>query len=133
MEIKKKQKLTMQWFAKLQNLICDSVEQLEKEHGANIKFKNNKWKYGEFRTIKGKVIEKGGIAFSNVTGKFPREFAKKIPGTKGSSTFWSSGISVILHPINPKIPAMHFNTRFICTQKTWFGGGMDVTPCLVDN
>ena len=38
MEIKKKQKLTKQWFSKLQNLICDSVEQLEKEHGANIKF-----------------------------------------------------------------------------------------------
>jgi len=37
-----------------------------------------------------------------------------------------------LHPKNPKIPAMHFNTRFICTQKNWFGGGMDATPCLVD-
>jgi len=133
MEIKKKQKLTKQWFSKLQNLICDSVEQLEKEHGANIKFKNNKWKHGEFRTIKGKVIEKGGIAFSNVIGKFPKEFAKKIPGTKGSATFWSSGVSVVLHPINPKIPAMHFNTRFICTQKNWFGGGMDATPCLADN
>ena len=28
---------------------------------------------------------------------------------------------------------MHFNTRFICTQKNWFGGGMDATPCLADN
>jgi len=28
---------------------------------------------------------------------------------------------------------MHFNTRFICTQKSWFRGGMDITPCLVDN
>jgi len=33
---------------------------------------------------------------------------------------------------NPKIPAMHFNTRFICTRKNWFGGGMDITPCLKD-
>jgi len=28
---------------------------------------------------------------------------------------------------------MHFNTRFICTKKSWFGGGMDVTPCFIDN
>ena len=132
MKIKKKQDLVKKWFIKLQNIICENIELLEKEYGSNKKFKKNKWKYGEFRIIKGKVIEKGGVAFSNVVGKFPKEFAKKIPGTKDNNKFWSSGISVVLHPKNPKIPAMHFNTRFICTQKNWFGGGMDATPCLVD-
>jgi len=132
MKIKKKQYLVKKWFIKLQNIICGNIELLEKEYGSNKKFKKNKWKYGEFRIIKGEVIEKGGVAFSNVVGKFPKEFAKKIPGTKGNNKFWSSGISVVLHPKNPKIPAMHFNTRFICTQKNWFGGGMDATPCLVD-
>ena len=33
---------------------------------------------------------------------------------------------------NPKIPALHFNTRFIVTSKNWFGGGIDATPCLQD-
>ena len=132
MKIKKKQDLVKKWFIKLQNIICENIELLEKEYGSNKKFKKNKWKYGEFRIIKGAVIEKGGVAFSNVVGKFPKEFAKKIPGTKGNNKFWSSGVSVVLHPKNPKIPAMHFNTRFICTQKNWFGGGMDATPCLVD-
>lgn len=33
---------------------------------------------------------------------------------------------------NPKIPAFHFNTRFIVTSKSWFGGGMDMTPCIKD-
>ena len=131
--MKIKKKLTKEWFLKLQNIICHDIEELEKEYGSNIKFKKNKWKHGEFRTINGKVIEKGGVAFSNVVGKFPREFAKKIPGTKRNTNFWSSGISVVFHPKNPKIPAMHFNTRFICTRKSWFGGGMDVTPCLIDN
>ena len=133
MKIKEKKNLTKKWFKELQNIICDTIEALEKEHGSNIKFKKNKWKHGEYRTIYGKVIEKGGVAFSNVVGKFPKEFAKKIPGTKNNINFWSSGISVVVHPVSPKIPAMHFNTRFICTQKNWFGGGMDVTPCLVDN
>jgi len=132
MKIKKKQDLVKKWFIKLQNIICENIELLEKEYGSNKKFKKNKWKYGEFRIIKGEVIEKGGVAFSNVVGKFPKEFAKKIPGTKDNNKFWSSGVSVVLHPKNPKIPAMHFNTRFICTQKNWFGGGMDATPCLVD-
>jgi len=132
MTIKRKQKLTKEWFINLQNVICNTVEDLEKEYGSNSKFRKNKWKHGEFRIIKGKVIEKGGVAFSNVTGKFSKDFSKKIPGTKNNSKFWSSGVSVVLHPKNPNVPAMHFNTRFICTQKTWFGGGMDVTPSLVD-
>jgi coproporphyrinogen III oxidase len=33
---------------------------------------------------------------------------------------------------NPHIPAMHFNTRYICTTQNWFGGGMDVTPTIKD-
>ena len=133
MKIKKKQEITKKWFLKLQKLICKNIEELEKIYGSNIKFKKNKWKHGEFRIIEGKVIEKGGVAFSNVIGRFPKEFAKKIPGTKNNYKFWSTGVSVVLHPKNPKVPAMHFNTRFICTQKAWFGGGMDVTPSIIDN
>ena len=133
MKKKIKQKLARKWFLELQNIICEEVEKLEKEYGSKAKFKRNKWKHGEFRIIKGKIIEKGGVAFSNVIGKFSKEFAKKIPGTRNNLNFWSSGISVVLHPVNPKIPAMHFNTRFICTKKNWFGGGMDITPNIKDN
>ena len=97
MKIKKKQNITKEWFIKLQDIICSTIEQLEKNYKSNAKFKKNKWKHGEFRTIRGKVIEKGGVAFSNVIGKFPKKFAKKIPGTKKNAHFWSSGISVILH------------------------------------
>ena len=81
MKIELKKKLSKEWFIKLQKIICKSIEQLEMDYGYNIKFKKNKWKHGEFRTINGKVFEKGGVAFSNVKGKFSKEFAKKIPGT----------------------------------------------------
>ena len=69
-------------------------EKLEKEYGSNIKFKKNKWKHGEFRTIKGEVIEKGGVAFSNVVGKFTKEFAKRIPGAKKNRKFWRFNKSI---------------------------------------
>ena len=132
MKIKTKQKIVKKWFFYLKRLICKNIEELEQEYGSKKKFKKKKWKYGEFSKIEGNLIEKGGIAFSNVVGKLPTELAKKIPGTKNKKSFWSSGVSVVLHPKNPKIPSMHFNTRFICTQKAWFGGGMDITPSIID-
>ena len=127
-----KKKITKAWFKELQNLICETVLELEKKSGSKARFKSNTWKKGEYRIIKGNVIEKGGIAFSNVTGIFPKEFAKQIPGTEKNKKFWSTGVSVVLHPVNPKVPALHFNTRHIITGKNWFGGGIDATPCFKD-
>ena len=56
------------------------------------------------------------------------KFQKNVPGATKDPRFWASGISVVMHMKNPLIPAMHFNTRYICTTHEWFGGGMDVTP-----
>ena len=71
-------KICKDWFIELQNLICKAVLELEKEYGSTAKFKRNKWSKGEYRIIEGDVIEKGGVAFSNVVGKFPKDFAKQI-------------------------------------------------------
>ena len=138
MNKKIKQRLTRNWFKLLQDVICDDLEKLEKN---KIKFKSKIWHRnkikdeggGEFRILKnGKIFEKVGVNFSEVYGKFPNEIKKNIPGTNKNKKFWASGISVVMHMNNPHIPAIHFNTRFIYTSHGWFGGGMDVTPCIKD-
>ena len=136
MDIKIKQTLVSKWFKILQDIICNEVEQIENKRKI---FKSSTWQRGrnknegggEFRIFEdGKVFDKVGVNFSEVYGRFSKEFKNKIPGTSKSTKFWASGISVVMHMKNPHIPAMHFNTRFISTSRAWFGGGMDVTPCL---
>ena len=131
-----KQKLARNWFKLLQNVICNDIEELENH---KIQFKSKVWNKnkdeggGEFRILKdGNIFEKVGVNFSEVCGKFSNEMKKNIPGVKKNSNFWASGISVVMHMKNPHVPAIHFNTRFIFTTHGWFGGGMDVTPCIKD-
>ena len=138
MDIDIKKDLTSNWFKLLQNAICDDIVKLEKN---KFKFKSTSWKRntkkdeggGEYRILSnGKIFEKVGVNYSKVYGKFPKKFQKNILGAEKDPSFWASGISIVMHMQNPHIPAMHFNTRFICTKKNWFGGGMDVTPAIKD-
>ena len=138
MDIDIKKDLTSNWFKLLQNAICDDIVKLERN---KFKFKSTSWKRntkkdeggGEYRILtNGKIFEKVGVNYSKVYGKFPKKFQKNILGAEKDPSFWASGISIVMHMQNPHIPAMHFNTRFICTKKNWFGGGMDVTPAIKD-
>ena len=133
-----KKKLARNWFKTLQEVICQEIEELE---GKKNIFKIKNWERGknsnegggQFRILEnGKIFEKVGVNFSEVYGKFSKEFRKKIPGTNYDPNFWASGISIVMHMKNPHIPAMHFNTRYVHTSFGWFGGGMDVTPCIED-
>ena len=83
---------------------------------------------GEMSILRGDTFEKAGVNISTVFGKISKNLKGKIPGTENSDKFWASGISVVIHPFSPKIPAVHMNTRHIVTKNSWFGGGMDITP-----
>ena len=138
MEIEIIKDLTSNWFKLLQEAICHDINIIENK---KINFISTKWQRnknkneggGEYRILKnGKVFDKVGVNFSKVHGKFPKQLQKKIPGASKNPKFWASGISVVMHMKNPHIPAMHFNTRFISTTQSWFGGGIDITPSIND-
>ena len=138
MDLEIKKKLASNWFKSLQEMFCKRISDFEKN---KINFESTTWIRnpkkdeggGEYRILKdGKIFDKVGVNFSKVCGKFPKKFQKNIPGAEKDPKFWASGISVVMHMKNPNIPAMHFNTRYICTTYDWFGGGIDVTPSKKD-
>ena len=122
------QKDAKEWFLTLRNNLVDSLEKIE-----NKKFLFKNWDHagsggGTMGSLKGDIVEKGGVNISTVSGKFSDEMRSRIPGTEQSAEYWATGISVVIHPFSPLIPSMHFNSRYLKTSKSWFGGGMDITP-----
>ena len=130
-----KKKKVVEWFSTLRDMIVDEFFVIESEYSSKTPdIKKKKWERsggggGESIIISGSVFEKAGINFSTVHGKLEESYVQEVLGAdKSEGGFWATGVSVIVHPMSPFVPAIHMNTRFISTSCWWFGGGTDLTP-----
>lgn len=131
------------WFKALRDQICAEFEALEREAPSDLygdkpgQFEYEDWQRavengggGTGGMLRGRLFEKAGVHISVVKGEFEGDMRKTVPGAKDDPRFWAAGISLIAHMTNPRVPAVHFNTRYIVTTQDWFGGGGDLTPVL---
>ncbi|MCB0502896.1 MAG: oxygen-dependent coproporphyrinogen oxidase [Bacteroidetes bacterium] len=127
------------YFIQLQNNICKALEEVD----GKAKFVSDEWVRaegggGDTRVIQnGAVFEKGGVNFSHVHGKLPAVIKSE---TRNANFFHATGVSIVIHPINPFVPIIHMNVRYFQMSDTengpvsdaWFGGGIDLTPAYVN-
>ena len=122
------------YFRDLQFRICSAFESFEPTK----RFEQRDWSRPEehklkgggwSRLMRGEVFEKVGVNVSHVWGVLDPKFRGQIPGADASEgNFTATGISLVAHMVNPYVPAVHMNLRFLKTSRAWFGGGSDLTP-----
>jgi len=122
----------------LQEFITSKLEEID----GKAVFKEDLWTRregggGKTRIItNGSVFEKGGVNISSINGTLPELI--KLQLKVKYSNFYACGLSVVMHPLNPMIPTIHFNIRYFeiydlngKITDQWFGGGLDLTPYYI--
>lgn len=123
----------------LQAEICAGLEEAD----GKAKFISDEWDRpggggGTSRVISnGNVFEKGGVNISVVHGALPPLAAQQLK--VNGNLFFATGLSLVIHPLNPMVPTVHANWRYFEVYDeegkitdAWFGGGTDLTPYYLD-
>lgn len=138
------------WFRRLRDEIVAAFEQVEDTQGGEApagRFEVTETKRtsedgsdagGGLMSVMrgGRVFEKVGVNVSEVYGELGARAqqamaARGVPGMESDPRFWASGISLVAHMLNPRVPAVHMNTRMFWTPGAWwFGGGSDLNPAI---
>lgn len=135
------------WFESLRDAICESFETLEREAPSSIypgppaQFTLTPWSKGKaadgsdqgggvMGMMRGRLFEKVGVHTSTSHGLLAADFAKQVKGAAAVPRYWATSISLIAHMKNPRVPAVHMNTRMLVTTDCWFGGGADLNPTV---
>ena len=136
------------WFETLQAEIIAAFEDIEDAYGGDAphgdlpagRFARTAWPRvnedgspgggGTMALLRGgRVFEKVGVNISTVYGTFSEAFRPQIAGAvENDGKFFATGISLVAHLRSPRVPAAHFNTRYIETAQHWLGGGADLNP-----
>jgi len=132
------------YLLELQDRICHALESLD----GGAQFSEDEWSRdsgeatplgggGRTRTLRqGDLFEQAGVNFSDVSGQRLPEAATRARPELAGRSFEAMGVSLVIHPENPRVPTSHANVRFICASdpsgefepQWWFGGGYDLTP-----
>ncbi|OWY37387.1 coproporphyrinogen III oxidase [Xenophilus sp. AP218F] len=120
----------------LQDRICAALERAD----GGGRFIEDAWRReagggGRSRVLsRGAVFEQAGVNFSHVSGEaLPPSATAHRPELAGRR-FEAMGVSLVIHPENPRVPTSHANVRFFIAEQEdaapvwWFGGGFDLTP-----
>jgi coproporphyrinogen III oxidase len=120
----------------LQGRICAAFESFE----PRARFERRSWSKpdghrlqggGESCLMRGEVFEKVGVNVSHVWGVLSVQARSQVAGAQESDGhFVATGISLVAHMVNPCVPAVHMNLRYLSTSRAWFGGGTDLTPAF---
>ena len=122
------------YFRSLQDDICAQLSAAD----GDVPFTEDEWERpggggGRARVLLGNDIEKGGVNFSAVHGELPPAAAASLHTEAGETSFYATGVSIVLHPRNVHVPIIHMNVRYFELDggRYWFGGGIDLTPHYV--
>ena len=119
-----------EFFEERHEIICSKLEELD----AKERFTDETWSYaggggGRIRVLRNRALfEEAGVNTPAVSGQPTEGLAQRM--NVPPQSFSAAGISPVIHPLSPMIPAVHANFRCLelRSNDAWFGGGSDLRP-----